>query len=509
MQKKMEQWFLRVSDYAHRLLAGLDELDWSDSIKEIQRHWIGRSEGMEIDFVVTDQKEKLTVYTTRPETIFGATFMVLAPASEWVERVTTLWRRDSVNKYLEKVASNFGKNSPGQEVTGVFTGAFAINPLSGEKLPIWVGDYVLMEYGTGAIMAVPAHDERDFVFAKRFDLHIRPVIGPLPKGKAFDRYPLSPIGESYEGRDGKMCINSDFLNGHPLETAIRMIYNKGREEGFCRKRVNYRLKDATFSRQRYWGEPFPIAYRDNRIPLPLSEKELPLRLPSLGSYTPTDLGLPPLARAKNWHSKEGRPMELSTMPSFAGSNAYSVRFMDPHNPKELCSSRANKYWKEVDVYVGGQEHATGHLIYARFWNMFLYDRGYVCQAEPFKKLINQGMIQGRSALVYRLKDPTRSNTFVSHSLKDDYEVQTIHVDISLVRNNLLDIDRFKQWQGQFKDAQFILEESNGEKVYRCGRITEKMSKSLHNVVNPDHIIAKYGSDAFRLFEMFLGPIGQS
>ena len=495
VRKKMKQWSLRVSAYAHRLLEGLDGLDWNDSIKEIQRHWIGRSEGAEVNFEVKGTDANISIFTTRPDTLFGVTFMVLAPESEWVGVVVADSAKNAVDEYVALCQSRSDRQrEAGQgEVSGVFTGAYALHPINGQEIPIWVGDYVLGEYGTGAIMAVPAHDERDHAFARHFDLPIVPVITP-PEGFAIEE-------AAWSMKEG-VCMNSDMLNGlEAVQGAERMCLEL-EERGQGTRRINYRLRDAIFSRQRYWGEPFPIYYREG-VPHPLKEEDLPLVLPAVESYRPTESGEPPLARLENWTNAEGLPLETATMPGFAGSSAYFLRYMDPHNDKELCSKQANGYWQDVDIYLGGSEHATGHLVYARFWNMFLYDYGLVCREEPFKKLINQGMIQGRSNFVYRLKE--RPNTFVSHGLKGDYDVQEIHVDVSLVNNDILDREAFQQWRLEFAQAEFILEDGN----YRCGHAIEKMSKSLYNVVNPDDVISRYGADTFRLYEMFLGPIEQS
>ena len=491
-QKKMTQWQLRVSAYAARLLESLETLDWTDSLKEMQRNWIGRSEGCEVVFPVeTDGKRTdVTIFTTRVDTIFGVTFMVLAPESDLTPLLTTAAQKAEVEEYLAYVKKKTEREriAETKTVTGVFSGSYGINPLTGEKVPVWISEYVLAGYGTGAIMAVPAHDSRDYVFAKKFGLEIRPIIEGCDVSES-----------SFDAKEGKMC-NSGFLNGMDVKVAIEAAKDYVEEKGLGRRKVNYRLRDAIFSRQRYWGEPFPIYYK-NGIPTPLPEEALPLTLPAVSEFKPTEDGQPPLARAKDW-TYEGWPIETSTMPGFAGSSAYYLRYMDPHNDQALVSKEADEYWRNVDLYIGGTEHATGHLIYSRFWNKFLYDLGYVCEDEPFRKLINQGMIQGRSNFVYRV---VGTNRFVSVGLKDKYETQEIHVDINLVRNDRLDLDGFRAWRPEFHDAEFILE--NGE--YICGWAVEKMSKSMYNVVNPDDICDNYGADTLRLYEMFLGPLEQS
>ena len=491
-QKKMTQWQLRVSAYAERLLKGLDTIDWTDSLKEMQRNWIGKSEGTEMVFntICGDRQMPITIFTTRADTVFGVTFMVLAPESDLVEKLTTPEQKAKVDEYLQYVKKKTEREriAETRTVTGVFSGSYAINPLTGEKVPIWISEYVLAGYGTGAIMAVPAHDSRDYVFAKTFGLPIVPIIEGCDVSE-----------ESFDAKEGKMC-NSGFLNGLDVKEAIEAAKDYVEAHGLGRRKTNYRLRDAIFSRQRYWGEPFPIYYKDG-IPTPIPMDKLPLELPEISEFKPTEAGEPPLARAKDW-TFEGYPLEKSTMPGFAGSSAYYLRYMDPDNDNALVSERADKYWRDVDLYIGGTEHATGHLIYSRFWNKFLYDLGYVCEAEPFKKLINQGMIQGRSNFVYRI---VNTNTFVSAGLKDQYQTTEIHVDINLVRNDKLDLDGFKAWRPEFDDAEFILE--NGE--YICGWAVEKMSKSMFNVVNPDDICDTYGADTLRLYEMFLGPLEQS
>ena len=491
-QKKMKQWQLRVSAYAERLLEGLDRLDWSDSLKEMQRNWIGKSEGTEVVFnVECDGKTTpVTIFTTRVDTIFGVTFMVLAPESELVGTLTSAAHKDEVDAYVKEVRKKTEREriSETKSVSGVFTGSYGINPLTGEKVPVWVSEYVLAGYGTGAIMAVPAHDSRDYAFAKKFNLPIVPIIEGCDVSES-----------SFDAKEGKMC-NSGFLDGMDVKQAIEAAKDYAEANGIGHRKTNYRLRDAIFSRQRYWGEPFPIYYKDG-IPTPVDEKDLPLALPEIDSFTASSNGEPPLARAKDWTYK-GWPLETSTMPGFAGSSAYYLRYMDPHNSEALVSREADEYWKSVDLYVGGTEHATGHLIYSRFWNKFLYDLGYVCCDEPFKKLINQGMIQGRSNFVYRI---VGTNTFVSYGLKDKYETTEIHVDVNIVHNDRLDLEAFKAWRPDYADAEFVLED--GE--YVCGWAVEKMSKSMYNVVNPDDICDSYGADTLRLYEMFLGPVEQS
>ena len=490
-QKRMKQWLLRVTAYAQRMLDGLNQLEWSDSLKEIQRNWIGRSVGAQVFFDVKDSERKLEIFTTRPDTIFGVTFMVIAPEHEWVEELTTPEQRAEVEAYIEqaKRRSERERIAETRRVTGVKTGSYAINPFTGKAIPIYISDYVLAGYGTGAIMAVPAHDSRDWAFARHFGLEIVPVV----EGGNIEE-------ASYDAKSGKM-INSDFLSGMDVTEAIPLMFEEVERRGLGKKLINYRLRDAIFSRQRYWGEPFPIYYKDD-VAYPLSEDKLPLTLPEIENFGPTEQGEPPLARVKNWHTEEGYPFELSTMPGFAGSSAYYLRYMDPRNNKGLVSKEANEYWRNVDLYVGGIEHATGHLMYSRFWNMFLYDLGYVCESEPFKKLVNQGMIQGRSNFVYRV---VGTNKFVSLGLKGEYETQEIHVDVNIVKNDLLDLDAFRAWRPEFNDAEFILEDGK----YICGWAIEKMSKSMFNVVNPDYIVDNYGADTLRMYEMFLGPLEQS
>ena len=500
VQRVMKQWCLRVSAYAERLLAGLETVDWTDSLKETQRNWIGRSEGAELRFKVKGSGKEFTIFTTRADTVFGVTFMVLAPESELVAELTTDDRRDEVNTYVEATKKRTERERiSDRRVTGVFTGSYAENPLTGESVPVWVSDYVLAGYGTGAIMAVPAHDSRDYAFAKHFGLEIRPLIEGCDVSE-----------ESFDAKSGRM-INSPrpgmeregglVLNGLEVKDAIAKTKQYIKEKGLGRIKVNYRLRDAIFSRQRYWGEPFPIYYKEG-MPYTLDESQLPLELPEVDKFLPTETGEPPLGRAKGWTTPEGYPLELNTMPGFAGSSAYYIRYMDPHNDNALVSKEADEYWENVDLYVGGTEHATGHLIYSRFWNKFLYDIGVVVKDEPFKKLVNQGMIQGRSNFVYRIKD---TNTFVSAGLKSGYDVTPLHVDVNIVSGDVLDIEAFKAWRPEYAGAEFILEDGK----YVCGWAVEKMSKSMYNVVNPDMIVEKYGADTLRMYEMFLGPVEQS
>ena len=491
VQKKMRQWSLRVSAYAQRLLDGLDNIDWSDSLKDIQRNWIGRSQGADVKFDVKDSDLKLEIFTTRPDTIFGVSFMVLAPESDYVKPLTTPEQADAVAEYLDYVSKRTERERQTEvkKVTGVFTGSYAINPFTNEAIPIWISEYVLSGYGTGAIMAVPGHDSRDYAFAKHFNLPIVPVIDD---GEGHDM-----SESSYDAKAGKM-INSGIINGMEVKEAIAYIAGEVEKRGIGKSKINYRLRDAIFSRQRYWGEPFPVYYKDD-LPYMLDESKLPLELPDFDESATTESGEPPLGRAKNWKTEDGYPLELNTMPGFAGSSAYFLRYMDPHNNNALVDHEICNYWKNVDLYLGGSEHATGHLIYARFWNMFLYDLGVACEEEPFKKLINQGMIQGRSNFVYRIQG---SNTFVSVGLKDQYKTTEIHVDVNIVKNDVLDQDAFRAWMPEYANAEFILE--NGK--YICGWAIEKMSKSMFNVVNPDTIIEEYGADTLRLYEMFLGPL---
>lgn len=498
-RRSMKQWSLRITAYAERLLKGLDQVEWNESIKEIQRHWIGRSEGAAIHFSLADSHETLEIFTTRPDTIFGVSFMVLCPEHPIIEKITTTSQRKAVETYVAwaKNRSERERQAEVKQITGIFTGAFAIHPFTQEKIPIWVSDYVLAGYGTGAVMAVPAHDNRDFVFAKHFQLPIKQVI--LPEKET----PSNPSEwqEAKETKSGQ-CIQSDFLNNMSVAQAGSVVINKIEEKNIGYRTINYRLRDAIFSRQRYWGEPFPIYYKNN-LPHTLDENDLPLLLPDIDVYLPTETGEPPIARAKDWKTKEGYPLDCNTMPGFAGSNGYYLRYMDPHNNEEYFSAEANNYWKQVDLYVGGTEHATGHLLYARFWNKFLYDLGLTVCDEPFKKMINQGMIQGRTSFVYRCKD--KPNVFVSAGLKEQYDCIPIRVDIHLVNNDLLDTERFKQWRAEYSEARFVLEDGK----YICGYEIEKMSKSFYNVENPDDLVETYGADTLRLYEMFLGPIEQA
>ena len=516
-QRVMRQWCLRVSAYAGRLLEGLDRIDWTESLKETQRNWIGRSEGAEMVFTVKSQKSKveseefpMTIFTTRADTVFGVTFMVLAPESEYVAKVVTPEQKAEVDAYLARCKNRTERERiADRRVTGVFTGSYAINPLTQGEIPIYVSDYVLAGYGTGAIMAVPAHDSRDYAFAKHFNLPIIPLIEGADVSE-----------ESFDAKEGRM-INSGFLNGMEVKDAIQAMKEYITSTGIGRVKVNYRLRDAIFSRQRYWGEPFPVYYKDD-MPYTLPEDALPLELPEVSDFKPTADGRPPLGNAKDW-TFEGHPLELCTMPGFAGSSAYYLRYMDPHNDKALVDKKVNEYWRQVDLYLGGSEHATGHLIYSRFWNKFLYDLGYVCEDEPFKKLINQGMIQGRSNFVYRyIGEGATGNLYISYNLIENPEykdkVQPIHVNVNLVNNDVLDIHAFRLWMPEFKNAEFIFADGTsseltgytaGPKQYICGWAVEKMSKSMFNVVNPDDVIAKFGADTLRLYEMFLGPLEMS
>ena len=491
VQRRMKQWLLRVTAYAPRLLEGLDRLEWSESLKEIQRNWIGKSTGAQVFFDIEGSDKKLEIFTTRPDTIFGVTFMVIAPEHEWVKELAVSDAQSEVEAYLEatKKRSERERIAETKRVSGVFTGSYAINPFTGKRIPIYVSDYVLAGYGTGAIMAVPAHDSRDWAFAKHFGLEIIPVVEGGNVEEA-----------SYDAKEGKL-INSDFINGLDVKVAIERMWDEIEARGLGKRKVNYRLRDAIFSRQRYWGEPFPIYYK-NDIAYPLSAEQLPLELPEVEKFTPTAEGEPPLARSEKWYNAEGYPYETSTMPGFAGSSAYYLRYMDPRNNEALVSPEANNYWRNVDLYIGGIEHATGHLIYSRFWNKFLFDLGVICEDEPFKKLVNQGMIQGRSNFVYRV---VGTNKFVSLGKRKEYETQEIHVDVNIVKNDILDLDAFRAWRPEFADAEFILEDGK----YVCGWAIEKMSKSMFNVVNPDYIVDNYGADTLRMYEMFLGPLEQS
>lgn len=520
VQKKMMQWCLRVSAYAQRLLDGLDIVDWTESLKETQRNWIGRSEGTEMQFKVAGQDWDFTIFTTRADTIFGVTFMVLAPESELVEKLTTPEQKAEVDAYIERTKKRTERERiSDRSVTGVFSGSYAINPFTGENIPIWISDYVLAGYGTGAIMAVPAHDSRDYAFAKHFGLEIRPLIEGCDVSE-----------ESFDAKEGTVCnspksgvetLDGFSLNGLSVKEAIKKTKEFVTSHNMGRVKVNYRLRDAIFSRQRYWGEPFPVYYKDG-MPYMISEDKLPLELPEIDQYKPTETGEPPLGHAKKWawdteknevvdksliDNKTVFPLELNTMPGFAGSSAYYLRYMDPHNDNALVGEEADHYWQNVDLYVGGTEHATGHLIYSRFWNKFLFDLGVSCQEEPYKKLVNQGMIQGRSNFVYRVNsdDHSKKPLFVSLGLKDQYDVTPIHVDVNIVHGDVLDTEAFKAWRPEYNDAEFILEDGK----YVCGWAIEKMSKSMFNVVNPDMIVDKYGADTLRLYEMFLGPVEQS
>jgi len=518
-QKKMRQWCLRTSAYAQRLLDGLEEIDWTDSLKEAQRNWIGRSEGTEMEFNVADSDKHFTIFTTRADTIFGVTFMVLAPESELVKELTTPDQQQAVDEYLAYVKKRTERERQmDHSVTGVFSGSYAINPFTGERIPIWIAEYVLAGYGTGAIMAVPAHDSRDYAFARHFNLPIIPLIeGADVSEESFDAKEGIVMNSPAAG---KTALDGFTLNGLTVKEAIAATKKFVTEHNLGRVKVNYRLRDAIFSRQRYWGEPFPVYYKDD-MPYMIPKECLPLQLPDIDEYKPTETGEPPLGRAKKWawdtktdsvvdcsaiDNKSVFPLELNTMPGFAGSSAYYLRYMDPHNGRALVGKDADEYWRNVDLYVGGSEHATGHLIYSRFWNKFLYDSGYSCEDEPFKKLVNQGMIQGRSNFVYRINsDDKEKPTFVSLNLKDQYEVTPIHVDVNIVENDILDIEAFKAWRPEYQNAEFILEDGK----YVCGWAIEKMSKSMFNVVNPDMIVEKYGADTLRIFEMFLGPVEQS
>ena len=498
-QKKMQQWCLRVSAYAGRLLDSLNDLEWSESLKESQRNWIGKSEGAEVRFpLVGGDGAELTVFTTRVDTIYGVTFMVLAPESDYVSMVTTAEQQAAVEEYLAATRRRTERDRlSDRRVSGVFSGSYATNPLTGEAIPIWISDYVLAGYGTGAVMAVPAHDSRDFAFARHFGLPIIQVV--VPEGE--EATDPATWEESKDSKSG-VLINSGIITGLSVTDAIAKMKAHVKSEGLGQVKTNYRLRDAIFSRQRYWGEPFPIYYDAEGTAHTISEDELPLCLPEVDKFLPTSDGQPPLGRAKGWHTAEGFPYELSTMPGFAGSSAYYLRYMDPHNDKALVGRDKNAYWRHVDLYVGGAEHATGHLIYSRFWNKFVYDLGLVVEDEPFRKLVNQGMIQGRSNFVYRIKD---TNTFVSLGLKDQYDTTPIHVDVNIVYNDQLDLEAFRAWRPEYATADFILEDGK----YICGWAVEKMSKSMYNVVNPDMIVERYGADTLRLYEMFLGPLEQS
>ena len=510
-QRVMRQWSLRVSAYAQRLLEGLDKLDWTESLKETQRNWIGRSEGAEMRFAIKGQDEPFTIFTTRADTVYGVTFMVLAPESEYVARVVTPEQKAEVDAYLDRCKNRTERERiADRRVTGVFTGSYAINPLTQGEIPIYISDYVLAGYGTGAIMAVPAHDSRDYAFAKHFNLPIIPLIEGADVSE-----------QSFDAKEGKM-MNSGFLNGMEVKEAIQAMKEYITNTGIGHVTVNYRLRDAIFSRQRYWGEPFPIYYKDE-MPYALPEDKLPLELPEIEEFKGVN-GQPPLANAKDW-TYNGYPLELCTMPGFAGSSAYYLRYMDNHNDEALVSREANEYWRQVNLYIGGTEHATGHLIYSRFWNKFLYDLGYVCEDEPFHKLINQGMIQGRSNFVYRyIGEGATGNLYISYNLIDQPEykdkVQPIHVDVNIVHNDVLDIAAFRRWMPEYEHATFVYADGTTDednpyigsatpKQYICGWAIEKMSKSMFNVVNPDDVVAQYGADTLRLYEMFLGPLEMS
>lgn len=515
VQKKMKQWCLRVSAYSQRLLDGLDTVDWTDSIKETQRNWIGRSEGTEMEFSVKDSDVKFTIFTTRADTIFGVSFMVLAPESELVHQLTTPEQKAEVEAYLEATRKRTERERiADRKVSGVFSGSYALNPFTGDAIPVWISDYVLAGYGTGAIMAVPAHDSRDYAFARHFNLPIIPLIeGADVSEESFDAKEGIVMNSPAAGKE---ALNGFSLNGLSVKDAIAATKKFVTEHQLGRVKVNFRLRDAIFSRQRYWGEPFPVYYKDG-MPQMVPEACLPLQLPEVTKFLPTETGEPPLGNATRWawdtenncvtensriDQKTIFPLELSTMPGFAGSSAYYLRYMDPRNEQALVDKKVDEYWQNVDLYIGGSEHATGHLIYSRFWNKFLFDLGVSCKEEPFQKLVNQGMIQGRSNFVYRIKD---TNTFVSLGLKDQYDVTPIHVDVNIVQNDVLDLEAFKAWRPEYASAEFILENDK----YICGWAIEKMSKSMYNVVNPDNIVEKYGADTLRLYEMFLGPINQS
>lgn len=515
VQKKMKQWCLRVSAYSQRLLDGLNTIDWTDSIKETQRNWIGRSEGTEMEFSVKDSDVKFTIFTTRADTIFGVSFMVLAPESELVHQLTTPEQKAEVEAYLEATRKRTERERiADRKVSGVFSGSYALNPFTGDAIPVWISDYVLAGYGTGAIMAVPAHDSRDYAFARHFNLPIIPLIeGADVSEESFDAKEGIVMNSPAAGKD---ALNGFSLNGLSVKEAIAATKKFVTEHQLGRVKVNFRLRDAIFSRQRYWGEPFPVYYKDG-MPQMVPEACLPLQLPEVTKFLPTETGEPPLGNATRWawdtenncvtensriDQKTVFPLELSTMPGFAGSSAYYLRYMDPRNEQALVDKKVDEYWQNVDLYIGGSEHATGHLIYSRFWNKFLFDLGVSCKEEPFQKLVNQGMIQGRSNFVYRIKD---TNTFVSLGLKDQYDVTPIHVDVNIVQNDVLDLEAFKAWRPEYASAEFILENDK----YICGWAIEKMSKSMYNVVNPDNIVEKYGADTLRLYEMFLGPINQS
>lgn len=491
VRKLMKQWSMRITAYAERLQKDLELIEWPESIKEAQKNWIGKSEGSTVEFKLDNEIGVIEVFTTRPDTIFGVTFLTLAPENELVSMITTPDFKEAVTAYVN-VASNRSERermADVKRISGVFTGAYATHPFSGEKIPVWVGDYVLAGYGTGAVMAVPGHDSRDYAFAKHFDIDIREVVkgGDLSK-------------EAYEAKDGTI-INSDFLNGLSVKEAMAAAIEAIEKRAIGKRRINFRLRDAIFSRQRYWGEPIPVFFKDD-VPYTLPEEQLPLVLPEVDKYLPTEEGEPPLARAKNWQTMDGYPLETNTMPGWAGSSWYFLRYMDPHNDKRFADEKAVNYWKDVDLYVGGAEHATGHLLYVRFWTKFLFDMGHIPMNEPARKLVNQGMIQGVSSFVYRING---TNTYVSHHQKQNFETTALHVDVSIVKDNVLDLQKFKEWLPENKDAEFILDDGN----YICGSEVEKMSKSKHNVVNPDEMVELYGADTLRMYEMFLGPVEQS
>ena len=518
IRKSMKQWLLRITAYAERLLQGLETLDWTESIKDVQRNWIGKSMGASVFFKVADKDIDFEVFTTRADTLFGVTFMVLAPEHEMISQLTTDAQRKEVEEYVTwaKNRSERERMSEVKKVSGVFTGSYAVNPFNGTRIPIWISDYVLMGYGTGAIMAVPAHDSRDFAFARHFNL---PIIQVVAKPGEEPSDP-STWTESFDAKEG-VLVNSEFLNGLTVKQAILRMIEELEKLGIGKGKTNYRLRDAIFSRQRYWGEPFPIYYKDG-MPYAMNVNKLPLELPSIDAYKPTETGEPPLARAKNWVTEDGYPIETNTMPGFAGSSGYYLRYMDPHNENEYFSKEANGYWQNVDLYIGGAEHATGHLIYSRFWNKFLFDLGIACKDEPFQKMVNQGMIQGRSSLAYRVnkekmfkvngqKVEGNGPLFISKNCKDrELFSDPILVDINIVHNDILDTEAFKAWRDDLKDAQFIYEkDKDGNDVFVCDWLVEKMSKSKFNVQNPDDLVAKYGADTLRLYEMFLGPLEQS
>lgn len=497
-RKQLAQWFLRITAYADRLLNDLDHLDWSDSMKEMQRHWIGKSEGARITFRVKDSDQSFEVFTTRPDTIFGVSFMVLAPESELVPGLTTEAQKTDVEAYVQqaKNRSERERQTEVKKVSGVFTGSYAVHPFTGAPVPIWVGDYVLAGYGTGAVMAVPAHDDRDFRFAKHFGLPTPQVIKPV------DGEAAAELEEPFSAKEG-VCVNSDFLDGLSVKQAITRAIDEAEKRGIGTREVNFRLRDANFSRQRYWGEPFPILHKVDGTTVALPDSELPLELPAIDDFKPTGKPESPLAKLTDWvNLPDGSRRETDTMPGFAGSSWYFLRYMDPHNNTEFASKKALDYWKDVDLYIGGTEHAVGHLLYSRFWHKFLYDLEYVPTVEPFKKLVNQGMIQGTSCLVYRINE---TNTFVSYNLKNEYQTTALHIDVNIVKNNVVDLEKLKQFNDEFKTAEYILED--GQLI--CGNEVEKMSKRWYNVVNPDDIVNSYGADTLRMYEMFLGPIEQA